>query len=469
MEKLLKKLIENNKNNIPMHMPGHKRNAKLLNSKIPYEIDITEIEGFDNLHNPNGIIKESMDRAKSLYKSKKTFFSVNGSSAGNLAAIRAMTKKGDKIIVARNCHKSVYNAIELFQLKPVYILPDYDEEYGIFASINAKKLKKIIEENQDASLVVITSPSYEGVISDIEKISEICHKNNIPLMVDEAHGAHLFLEEKSALNKGADIVVNSLHKTLPSLTQTAIINIQGEIVDEKEIERQLSIFQSTSPSYILLASIDECINFMTKKGDMLYQKYLNNLRAFSRELNHLKNLKVLCYGNDNLTKHKNIFDFDGGKIVISCRGTNINGNDLIKILRNKYSIECEMASLDYVIAMTSLMDDKKALKMLAKGIAQLDKTLSSKAYKDKFKLELLQQKYTICDCREKNKKQIDFSQSEGKISGEYIWIYPPGIPFIAPGEKIDENIIKYIKVLSENGFEIKSDNGTMPESITIVK
>ena len=469
MEKLLKKLIENNKNNIPMHMPGHKRNAKLLNSKIPYEIDITEIEGFDNLHNPNGIIKESMDRAKSLYKSKKTFFSVNGSSAGNLAAIRAMTKKGDKIIVARNCHKSVYNAIELFQLKPVYILPDYDEEYGIFASINAKKLKKIIEENQDASLVVITSPSYEGVISDIEKISEICHKNNIPLMVDEAHGAHLFLEGKSALNKGADIVVNSLHKTLPSLTQTAIINIQGNLVNEKEIERQLSIFQSSSPSYILLASIDECINFMTKKGDMLYQKYLNNLRAFSRELNHLKNLKVLCYGNDNLTKHKNIFEFDGGKIVISCRGTNINGNDLIKILRNKYSIECEMASLDYVIAMTSLMDNKKSLKKLSKSIIQIDKTLSSRKYKDKFKLELLQQKYTICECREKDKKQIDFSQSKDKISGEYVWIYPPGIPFIAPGEKIDENIIKYIKVLSENGFEIKSDNGTMPESITIVK
>lgn len=469
MEKLLKKLTENNKKNIPMHMPGHKRNTKLLKNKIPYEIDITEIEGFDNLQNPNGILLESMERAKTLYKSKKTFFSINGSSGGNLAAIRAMTKNGDKIIVARNCHKSVYNAIELCQLKPVYILPDYDEEYGIFGSINTKKFKEIVEENQDAKLVVITSPSYEGIISDISTISKICHKKNIPLLVDEAHGSHLFLEEKSALNKGADIVVNSLHKTLPSLTQTAIINVQGDKVNVKEIERQLSIFQSSSPSYILLASIDECIDFMTKKGDILYQKYLNNLRGFSKELNYLKNLKVLCYGNDKLEKHKNFFDFDGGKIVISCRGTNINGNDLINILRNKYSIECEMASLDYIIAMTSLMDNKKSLKALAKAITQIDKELSSKAYRDKFKLELLQQKYTISQTREKEKKQIDFLQSEGKISGEYVWIYPPGIPFIAPGEKIDKNIINYIKVLSENGFEIKSDNGEVPNKIAIVK
>ena len=210
----------------PFHMPGHKRNPMLCDGIMPYGIDLTEIDGFDNLHNAEGCIFEVQNLAERLYNVKKAFLLVNGATGGILSAVRAMTNRGDKVIVARNSHKSVYNALELCGLEPEYIVPAVDDEFGINCSITPLQVEKAIVENPNTKLLIITSPTYEGVVSDIKEISRIAHLHNVSVLVDEAHGAHFPFSKSfpsEAVASGADAAVASLHKTLPSLTQTALL------------------------------------------------------------------------------------------------------------------------------------------------------------------------------------------------------------------------------------------------------
>ena len=229
MSDLYRKLIEYaGSDYYPFHMPGHKRN---INEGVcPYAYDITEIEGFDNLHEPMGILRLAMEEAAAFYESDKTYFLVNGSTCGLLSAICALTAKEDKVLVARNCHKAVYNALFLHELMPVYIYPEYIEAWGISGGISPYKLAYLLEEHKEIRVVVITSPTYEGVVSDIEKIAAIVHEKQRILIVDEAHGAHFGMHgelPRPALSKGADVVIQSLHKTLPALTQTALLHVKA--------------------------------------------------------------------------------------------------------------------------------------------------------------------------------------------------------------------------------------------------
>jgi arginine/lysine/ornithine decarboxylase len=217
----------------PMHMPGHKRNSVILGTGLPYDIDLTEIYGFDNLQNPEGILKETAELASKLYGSDRAFLSVNGSTGAVLSAIYACVKPDDKIIMARNCHKAVYNAIEITGARPVYVNPELDELSGVAGSIAPLTVDKVLEQNPDAKLVVISSPTYEGVISNIKDIAEAAHKRNIPLLVDAAHGAHLGFSPMfgaSPVSEGADLVVMSLHKTMPALTGCALLHIGASLL-----------------------------------------------------------------------------------------------------------------------------------------------------------------------------------------------------------------------------------------------
>ena len=223
----------------PFHMPGHKRKKILFPD--PYEMDITEIDGFDNLHHAEGILKEAQERAAALYGSKRCFYLVNGSTCGLLAAISAAAGRGDKVIVARNCHKAVYHALYLKELQAEYIYPAITN-HGIQGQITVEQVRKTLRENPDASAVILTSPTYEGIVSDVKKIAEVCHEQNIPLIVDEAHGAHLGFSggfPENAVRLGADAVIMSLHKTLPSFTQTALLHLNSTPIDEKKGERYL--------------------------------------------------------------------------------------------------------------------------------------------------------------------------------------------------------------------------------------
>lgn len=461
MGNLYQKLEKYSKKDIvPLHMPGHKRNTKMLGTQLPYNIDITEIDGFDDLHHADGIIKNIQEKAQKIYNTKKSFLLINGTTCGILAGIRSFVKKNDKILVARNCHKSVYHAIELNELKPIYVMPKTNED-GINLGITPKEVKNKIKENPDVKLVVLTSPTYEGIISNIKEIVKICHENKIPVLVDEAHGAHLkFMnktKELSAVDAGADIVVQSVHKTLPALTQTSLLHINGNMVNEEKLKHELSIFETSSPSYILMASIENCLDFLQQNENM-FEKYEENLEYFYSKTKEIKKLEIL---KNKLTDQY----FDDGKIVIITTKTNITGKELSEILRKKYKIELEMSSVNYAIAMTSVCDSKENVERLINALIDIDTKLEiQKMPKYEFENILPIISKSIYEAEKEDKfVKIDYRKVEGRISKEYMWVYPPGIPIITPGEIISKDIINLLEQISEAGLEIRTDNGTFPE------
>lgn len=423
----------------PYHMPGHKRNAKF--GIIASEIDITEIEGFDNLHSPDGIIKEVEQGLSDIYKAKKSFISVNGSTAGILASIFAVCKQGDEVIIARNCHKSVFNACMILKLKITYIEPEFDYTNGYYTRITQETVNNALRKNKKAKALIITSPTYEGYISDIE--------SDIPLIVDSAHGAHLGISYFPKYAKG-DIVISSLHKTLPALTQCAVVNVYSEKYIDK-VKDYMDIFQSTSPSYVLMNSIAKCVDYVkTNKRDFgLFYENLCDLRLAST-----KNLRIK-------------FNDDISKIVLSTANTNINGSDLSDILRKKYHIEPEMVSANYVLLMTTVGDEKENLQKLKNIIEEIDEGLIERYEKLMPKPDIPTGRQVIIKYDEYEECPLD--NSAGKISNEFVYAYPPDIPLTAPNERITRETVDYIKLCIENGVNIISDSGKAPNYILTKK
>lgn len=422
-------------NRYPFHMPGHKRNHVF--DIAGSDIDITEIQGFDNLHAPCGTIMHIEKRLSALYHSKHSFMLVNGSTVGILAAIFAVTHRGNKIIIARNCHKSVYNACFLRELNIIYIEPEYNRENGFYTRLSQSAIDKAVKNNPDAAAVVITSPTYEGYISNI--------KTDIPLIIDAAHGAHFGFGGFPEYPK-ADIVISSLHKTLPSLTQTAVANIYNETFIKK-VQNYLDIFETSSPSYVLMNSVSKCAHFLENSE--------NNFKEYEKNLDEFYKIKL-----NNL---KLIHTDDKGKLIVSSANCNISGTELADILRNDYSMECEMASLNYIILMTSVADNKSAFAALAEALKQTDEKLS-KCKKESIAKPAVPK--GICRiCEAEKTAAVRLIDAAGKISGEYIYAYPPDIPLIAPGEIISEEIIAIIQKMIESKINIISDSDLLPTYI----
>lgn len=428
---LYNKLKDNNL--YPFHMPGHKRNIKFC---IPSSnIDITEISGFDNLHSPTGIIKNLQESLATLYGYKKSIISVNGSTCCILAAISAIAKENSTIIIARNCHKSVYNACFINRLKIEYIEPEYNNEFGCYKQITQASVDKAIKKTPNACAIVITSPTYEGYVSNIT-----CP---IPLIIDAAHGAHFGFSSYLPKQPKADIVIESLHKTLPALTQSAVIHIDNPSLYGK-VKKYMDIYETSSPSYVIMASIDKCIDFLlNSKSD--FEKYKILLDDFYNKANNLKNINILK--NDDITR-----------IVLSVDG--YNGFELSNHLR-KYGIEVESDSLKYVILISTVCDTKSGFEKLINALSSLEKR---KAKKIEFKKSSLPIKK--CEIFEiESTTETDLNTAENKISGEYVYAYPPGSPIIAPGEVISKELIAQIKKLYENGVNILSDSNLLPLKI----
>lgn len=449
----------------PFHMPGHKRNPMLCDGIMPYEIDLTEIDGFDNLHNAESCILEVQNLAEKLYNVKKAFLLVNGATGGILSAVRAMTDRGDKVIVARNSHKSVYNALELCGLTPKYIVPKVDKEFGINCSITPSQAEKAIRENPDAKLLIITSPTYEGAVSDIKEISRIAHLHNVSVLVDEAHGAHFPFSDSfpvEAIQCGADVAVASLHKTLPSLTQTALLLTSNEELINPLAEN-LAIFETSSPSYVFMSSIEKCLDFC--KNTKAFDEYIIRLNSFDEKCRELKNIKVLCCGNDNIKNH-NFFDFDISKITVSVKGLNINGVQLADKLRNDFKIEPEMVCSDYVLLITTVCDTDEGFARLVNALQIIDSECSAKELNYN-NLLLSQPRIALnpCDCSGKDGEFCLLEHSVDKISLEYVWAYPPGIPIVAKGEVITQEIVDTIFMQIENGINVYSTKGKVPKEI----
>ena len=476
MDRLYDKLISySEKDYYPMHMPGHKRNTELMQMVNPYGIDITEIDGFDNLHQAEGILKALSERLSRLYGSEKAFPLVNGSTAGLLAGISAATDRRDTVLYARNVHKSVYHAAILRELKPVYIYPQHIGQIPIDGGISTENIEGMLIKDNNIKLVVITSPSYEGIVSDIQKIAEVVHRHGALLLVDEAHGAHFGFHTgfpASAVRLGADLVIQSLHKTLPSLTQTAVLHSNRPELDDK-IQKYLAIYESSSPSYLLMASMDRCVSMLEDMGDTLFDSYDRRLSRFYQEMNQLKHLQIF---DGQCIAQCGVYAFDRSKLTICVRGTGMSGQQLQERLRKEYHIELEMAAADYALGMTSIADTEEGFLRFSEALRAIDRELEHRENKLSENAENEPINDRLCpeqvllpqEALERRTELIRLSDSEGRISAVFISLFPPGSPIIIPGERIDLELVVYLNRMKQEKIMITGLSGEQADLIEVV-
>ena len=432
------------------HIPGHtKGNAvfkdfkKLVGQKV-LNIDTTdEFDNLGTLHPASGPIKEAQELAAEAFGARKTFFLLNGSTAGNLAVAMAFTKPGQKIIVNRNCHRSIITGLMILGAEPVWVCPERIEDWSIWGNVEASKIEALLENNKDISMVWITNPTYEGVVSDVKSISAVCKKYGVPLVVDEAHGClwnfnkHL---PETALKLGADAVVHSLHKTGGSMSQTSMLHIsKNSILDETSVEKSLKLLHTTSPSLLLLASLDAArANLQTPAGLKLIDRAINNAKYLRKRLDEIPNLHQI----------KSDFGYktDVTKVFIKIDG--LSGKRLESILEIDFGIEVESASDVGVLILCNMGNKRSDFVYLADALEKI----ASADHKDIYYLEnrkhmpMIEPKIVMSlrDAYYAKKERIPKKDAIGRISAEVIAECPPGISILLPGELITEDHMPYL-------------------------
>lgn len=455
----------------PLHMPGHKQRCRLGDEV--YDIDITEVEGTDNLYHPKGIIHSALEKAKVFYNTEETLYLTNGSTGGLLTAIFTMTKPGDKVLVARNCHQAVYHSLELRNLIPVFLYPE-EVSIGRYGGFTLDHLKKTLSEHQEIKGLIMTSPTYEGFVMNIKAIKDIVNSEGLWLIVDEAHGAHFPYCQgfpKSALYEGADIIIQSLHKTMPALTPSALLHVNSKRVDKHKLLRYYKMFQTSSPSYVLMSEIERCIDKYSHH-ESLFMDYINRLAGLKEKLKHMKHLELLDMSN---FQGNSVVALDPTKFVISTQRAQVTGIWLSKCLRENYRYQVEMASINHVLAMTSIADEPKMLDKFIEVLLEIDEDISrqhdNKGDKNSFFngdyftnsteniFGIAIKKYEISDALDQQNELIYVENAVGCIAAEYVIPYPPGIPLLIPGEMISKEQVSFLLEsihlgLGINGIEI---------------
>ena len=441
------------------HMPGHKGSkiyrengfGEILDALM--DCDITEIPGADNLFKAEDCILGAMERYKSLYGSIKTYMLINGSSAGLIAAIMATVPRGGKLLMARNCHKSIYNGISMIGGTPIYAYPEIIPEYGISGQVEAAEIQRLLNENPDCSAVILTSPNYYGICSDIEAIARVVHEAGKVLIVDQAHGAHLkFFDEfapyekpLAAENLGADIVINSTHKTLASFTQTAIVNICSDRIDREIFEEKLQLMESSSPSYVLMASLDVNARLLEGHGARLIRQWRANVDWFLEAAQNIPGLKIM--------KHPLL---DDTKINLDMSLYGLDGLALESKLR-QHGIFAEMATGNLTMCMTGIGNTRRDFDRLLNALVKISSTEVLEDMADNVHVDdtshtahrvLAQAGVPV------HKERVPLAQATGRVCSQAIIPYPPGIPIVCPGEIYDAEILAYIEKLYNRGFEV---------------
>ncbi|MDP4144257.1 MAG: aminotransferase class V-fold PLP-dependent enzyme [Bacillota bacterium] len=446
--------------NIYFAMPGHKGGngfLRDLKGRELYEnilrLDITEVDGVDNLHHPEGIIKEAEDLLRDFYGSRKSYFLVNGSTSGNLAMIFSSFNEGDKVIVERNCHRSILNGIIMRKLNPIYIKNKYNRRYNAPLSIDEGHFFDVLENNKDAKGIILTYPNYYGVCCDLQNIISKAKAANMRVLIDSAHGAHFGINEllpENALKLGADMVVVSSHKTLPSLTQTSYLHVGKEcVVDMDKIDFYVSSFLSTSPSYILMCSMDYARYYLEKEGDKDYRKLLSIANKYREKINTIYGLHVL--GEEDIkeeigltdVQHKHNKLIDLTRYVINVQ-EGYSGNLLADYLRNK-KIQVEMSDNQNIVLIFSPFNIEDEFEYLYNVLRELDLEIIKSDYIDVANFHIPKSSMAPYEVMDSDKELIDFNLSIGRICAEAIVPYPPGVPLIMPGEIIDNDIIRVMK------------------------
>lgn len=458
----------------PCHMPGHKRNPKVFSGEprtdgsaqtgrgeavlgAAARLDITEIEGFDNLHEPEGILKEAMDRAAQLYGADRTFYSVNGSTAGLLTAISAAVPEGGKLIMARNCHRAVYHAVYLRRLQPVYLYPEVVPGTELAGVLTAEQVEAALSAHPDAAAVLLTSPTYDGITARVGEIARVAHRYGVPLIVDGAHGAHFGFHPAfpdSPVHQGADLTVVSLHKTMPCMTQTALLHVRGDRVSGSRLRMFENMYQTSSPSYFLMAGMDRCIRLTEEKGAALWDSFVRDREDFLKGTKGLKALRIITAGRNDEAAGQ----MDPGKILIESSRAGLTGKQLYDILLKKYHLQMEMAAGNYVTAIMTCCDTKEGWERLETALCEIDGSCRvQEGMRDSGKVQPYPQLEAGCSLSEALDSPVrlaELSEAEGAVSGAFINLYPPGIPLAVPGERLNREVLELICSYRQQGLNV---------------
>lgn len=466
---LLEGLLKyHDENNLILSMPGNKCGIGFLNDEFGVKfvqkmgfLDITEVEPLDNLHCPEGIIKDAQELLAKTYKAKKGYFLVNGSSCGNLVAIFAAFNEGDEVLVERNCHKSVYNGLVLRKLKVRYIEPVIDDENGIFLPPNRENIYKALNKCTNPKGIILTYPNYFGIAYDIESIIKDLKERGLKIIIDSAHGAHFGINKRlpKSISDLGDYVILSAHKTLPSLTQGAYLLANEE---NNMIEFYLKCFMTTSPSYLIMASLDYARYYLDEYGENAYEELINKAEKWKEKINSLHKLHVLCkkdlinytskYIDENKAEYKEEYDIDLSRyLLIVPEG--YSGHKLLDYFRSK-KIQAEMSFSRGIVLILSPFNKEDDFNIIYNAILKLDMKSISSEIEGKYISIIPEKILEPYEVFEKDSRWCDIEKCEGNIAKDAIIPYPPGIPLVCAGEIISKEAIDIIKEYISNNRSI---------------
>lgn len=460
---------------VPFDVPGHKH-GKGLKEFADYvgervlEIDVNSMKPLDNLNNPVGVIKEAEDLAAEAYWADQAYFLVNGTSSGVQAMVMSVCEPGDKIIIPRNAHKSAINSLILSGAEPVYIQPEINERLGIAMGVTIESVEKAIARHFDAKAIFLINPTYYGTTSDIKRIVQLAHKYGMAVLVDEAHGAHFNFHPDlppDAMELGADMCAVSTHKTAGSLTQSSILLLKEGLVDPKNVRTVLSLTQTTSASYLLMASLDMARKNLAINGEEILERALKLSRYAREEINKIGG--YYAFGKE-LIGTPGVSGFDETKLGINVSDLGLTGFEVYDILRDEYNIQVEMGDMYNILALVSTGDDDESVQTLIDALRDLKgKYRGTKLNFDK--TSILENPDVIVSPRDafySRKKVVKFEDAEGEISGESLMIYPPGIPIVTPGERISADMIEYVKMLRNQQTAFQGTEDPKAEYIKVL-
>lgn len=441
-------------NPLQFHIPGHKKGQGMdpefrdFIGTNALSIDLINIEPLDDLHHPHGVIKEAQELAAEAFGADHTFFSIQGTSGAIMTMVMSTVQPGEKIIVPRNVHKSVISAIILAGARPVFVHPEMDSKLGIAHGITACQVKKALAQHPDTKAVLVINPTYYGVAGNIREIVELVHTYKIPVLVDEAHGVLTHFHERlpiSAMDAGADMAATSVHKLGGSLTQSSILNVREGLVNPHRVQAMISMLTTTSTSYLLLASLDAARRHLAVNGHSIIERTLSLANMARKRINEIPGLH--CIGREWLGSDA-LYDLDETKLLIHLENMDITGYDAEKWLRETCNIEVELSDLYNILCLITPGDTEETVLSLVTALQDLSRQFykSDKPVRAHIQTpEIPELVLSPRDAFYSRTVSIPLEEAVGAISAEFIMIYPPGIPVLAPGERITEENVNYIK------------------------
>lgn len=449
---------------VPFDVPGHKRgrgNAELTDflGERCLSVDVNSMKPLDNLCHPVSVIKEAELLAADAFGAKYAFFMVGGTTSAVQTMVLSCVAKDDEIILPRNVHQSVINALVICGAKPVYINPQTDSRLGIALGMRVADVEEAIEQHPNAKAILVNNPTYYGICSDIKRITELAHAKGMKVLADEAHGTHFYFGKNmpiSAMAAGADIAAVSMHKSGGSLTQSSLLLI-GDGMDSDYVRTIINLTQTTSASYLLMASLDIARRNLALNGEADFERVVNHARYAREEINDLGG--YYAYSKE-IINNDSIFDFDETKLSINTYGIGLAGIEVYDLLRDEYQIQIEFGDLDNILAYISLGDLDKNIERLISALCDIKREYS-RDNKDLLEVEYITPQ--VCMSPQKafysRKESLSLEECVDKVCGEFVMCYPPGIPIVAPGEMVTQEVVDYIKYAKEKGCFI-----TGPES-----